>query len=344
MSLPAWPRDLLLLPAAFAAIGTDPARASEIEDLVAGVSQAQIEEHVAALAALERWTADGQAQARGYIRTALESYGYPVSTDGAGNVAAERTGAVDPDRIFVLGAHYDAFAGTPGADDNASGVAGMLEVARAFADSAFAASVQFVAFAEEEPGLVGSSYFAETLVASGADVLGMISLEMIGFTDGEQFVFPDFEDCLDASPPEDQDAPDFVAVVSTSGAMADRFTSAAASYVPALRTAYGKVLDGYGLCLPPTRRSDHAPFWDADIPAILLTDTAEFRNPNYHQATDTPETLDLAFTRNVSAATAAFIAEEVRPASEPGHALLLAAAAATLAVWRYVTRRRASSP
>jgi Zn-dependent M28 family amino/carboxypeptidase len=295
-----------------------------VADVVAGVSQARLEAHVAALAALERWTSEGQAAARAYVVDALSSSGYDASVDAAGNVVAAREGTIEPARVFVLGAHFDAVPDSPGADDNASGVAGMLEVARVFAGYELGASVRFAAFAGEESGLIGSTTLAEELASAGTDVIGMISLEMIGFTGNSQFVFPDFPNCLDTSPGEGQKTPDFIAAVATSRVMIDAFTAAAAAFVPALHTEYGHVLDGSGLCLDETRRSDHAPFWDVGYDAMMLTDTANFRNPYYHSVFDTPDTLDYAFLHGVTAATAAFVAEEVTLVPEPGQALLVA--------------------
>ena len=184
MSQPERSRDLLIAAGAFAAAlaGSAPACATEIDDRVAGVSQAQIEQHVDALTALERWTVDGQEEARGYVRAALESYGYAVTTDGAGNVVAELTGEVEPDRIFVLGAHYDSVEGTPGADDNASGVAGMLEVARVLKDHPQAATIEFAWFTGEEAGLRGSREYVRRAVADGKKIVGALNNDMIGWT------------------------------------------------------------------------------------------------------------------------------------------------------------------
>lgn len=297
------------------------ALALEIGALVAAVDVAELERHVGALEG-ERWRSP-QAT-RDYLAATLGGLGYEVETDLAQNVVARRIGGADPGSALVLGAHYDTVAFTPGADDNASGVAALLELARVFASASLGATLELVFFADEEIGLLGSRAYASAAAADERDLLGAISLDMIGFTSAALFPGPILlSGCLETSN-ESWVPHDFVFGVSTSGSMLAGFANAARSFVPELPVVTAHVLDGTGFCLPDLRRSDHASFWDAGYEAMLLNDVGPLRNPNYHEETDTLATLDFAFMTNVTRATAAYAAEQVRLVPEPAAALLLA--------------------
>jgi hypothetical protein len=310
------------------------AAALEIGALVAAVDVAELERHVGALEG-ERWLSPQQT--RDYLAATLSGFGYEVETDSARNVVARRIGAADPGSALVLGAHYDTVSFTPGADDNASGVAAVLELARVFASASLGSTLEFVFFADEELGLLGSRSYASAAAAAERDLLGAISLDMIGFTSPELFPGPVLlSGCFETSN-ADWIPHDFVFGVSTSGSMLHGFANAARSFVPELPVVTAHVLDGTGFCLPDVRRSDHASFWDAGYEAMLLNDVGPLRNPNYHEETDTLATLDFAFMTNVTRATAAYAAERVRLVPEPAAALLLALSCGAGA-WR---RRRA---
>ena len=124
---------------------------SIIVDLVSQVTKKNIESHIIALAG-QRYTNKEKTAAANYIRKTLESFGYVVqSTEGVSkNLMADLKGSKTPNRIFILAAHYDTVKNTPGADDNASSVAGMLEIARLLARTSLASTVRFVAFDNEE--------------------------------------------------------------------------------------------------------------------------------------------------------------------------------------------------
>src|SRR5262249_55472133 len=208
----------------------------------------------------------------------------------AGNVVA---GAPQTARILI-GAHYDAVPGTPGADDNASAVAVLLAVAGVVGPRE---DVCYVAFDGEECSLAGSRWFVERLGPHRLEQVHV--LEMVGYTDhrpGSQ-----------RNPVPPVPAPpigDFLGLVGTQG------SSRLLDHV--LATAGAAVIPVYGLYLPDVPvemigqvaphvlRSDHSPFWSAGIPALMWTDTAEFRNPNYHRPTDTPDTLDYPFMVDVA--------------------------------------------
>jgi Zn-dependent M28 family amino/carboxypeptidase len=285
--------------------------ASQIGDLVAEVSQANIQAHIVALEG-ERTTTAQMAAAASYVQTQLEGFGYSVTSDpilNSENLIAEIPGTLNPNDVFLIGAHFDTVAGSPGADDNASGVAGMLEIARVLADHQFESSVRFVGFALEESGLLGSAQLAPAYSLQGLNVIGMVSLDMIGYTCAAcQVPFFDAPPCLDVDP-EGQTAGTGIGLLTNvdSAALRDDFLAVAPLFVPSLMIGWGEVA-GDGSCFPDTRRSDHAAFWDWGFPAIQVTDLANFRNPNYHLSTDTLATLDLPFATDVTRTTLALVA------------------------------------
>lgn len=212
------------------------------------------------------------------------------------NLIASCPGSYRDGQVLVV-AHYDTVPNSPGADDNASGVAGLLEVAGALACHRFKHDLVFVAFALEEYGNPGSLRYVEQAKASDVTIAGTFDLEMIGYTGPSQ-----------AAPPGVQ-APavgNFIGVVGNrrSEGLVSLFKEAAALVVPSL-PVQALVVEGNGENLPLVRQSDHAPFWDAGYPAVMITDTAFLRNPHYHLPTDALDTLDLPFLRQVAAATAA---------------------------------------
>ncbi len=304
------------------------APALEIGELLAAIDTAELVGHVQELADEPRWNSPDSA--RSYLTDTLIGFGYQVATDSARNVVARRIGTTHPESALVLGAHYDTVAASPGADDNASGVAAVLEMARVFASVSVASTLEFVFFAGEELGLLGSRAYARGAAEEQRELLGAISLDMIGFTSRALFPGPIVLSGCFVTSNEEWVPHDFVFAVSTSGAMLDGFAGAARRHVPGLPVVTAHVLDGSGACLPDTRRSDHAPFWDEGYDAMLVNDVGPLRNRNYHEETDTVETLDLVFMTSVTRATAAYAAERVGLVPEPAPALLLALAGACL--------------
>lgn len=212
-------------------------------------------------------------------------------------VLAERPGR-DPSRVVVVMAHYDAVAGTDGADDDASGTVGMLLVAEAIADVPTDATLRFVAFPFEEQGMVASTSYLASLDAAERDaIVGVYNLEMIGFSDssvGSQ-QYPEGVSRLVAGRARPLPTTgDFIAAVGCpSDAEPLEALERARAYVPRLKTETIGVPRPLTLLAPDLLRSDHGPFWLAGVPAVMLTDTANFRTPHYHQPSDRRATIDV---------------------------------------------------
>ncbi len=205
------------------------------------------------------------------------------------NVVA-RVGPRTAERI-VVGAHYDAAEAGIGADDNASGVAGLIELTSALRESPVSTEVELVAYSLEEPPFfrtrsMGSFVHAESLRKEGVAVRAMIALEMIGyFTDspgsqkfpigGLSLLYPS--------------RGNFIAVVGCvgQGALVRRVKTAMAESMEVRVRSINATRS-----VPGVDFSDHLNYWDMGYPAVMVTDTAFFRNPNYHRATDIPKTLD----------------------------------------------------
>ncbi|MBF2037248.1 MAG: M28 family peptidase [Leptolyngbyaceae cyanobacterium T60_A2020_046] len=196
---------------------------------------------------------------------------------------------------ILVGAHYDSIPGTPGADDNASGVAALLAIAHHFAQHPARLPVWCVAFDMEEYGLLGSQALAHDFKAVEQPLRLMLSLEMIGYCDrtphSQNYPLP----ALQAIYPN---RGDFIALIGNLSAFGplrhlQRHLKAADAPCEILP------LPQQGHSVPDTRLSDHAPFWDAGYRAIMVTDTSFMRNPHYHKASDRLETLDLPFMTRV---------------------------------------------
>lgn len=233
-----------------------------------------------------------------YIKSELNGYGYDVSVQAYSaegmtfeNISVVKKGTALPGKILVVGAHYDTVPGTPGADDNASGVAGLLELARLFADEQPGITLHFVAFALEEPPFfrtrrMGSYVYAKRLNDMQSDVEGMICLESMGFfretPDSQMFPLP----FLRFFYPTTGNYITFVSNFHSKDFM-NRLKNAfmQGSSLPV------ESLSSFAL-IPGVDFSDHRSFWKFGYNAIMVTDTAFYRNPNYHGIGDTASTLD----------------------------------------------------
>lgn len=221
------------------------------------------------------------------------------------NLVVEKRGAARPEAVVELGAHYDTVPWSPGADDNTSGVAAALEVARAIADTPTEKTIRIVFFALEEEGKVGSREYVKQLVASGDEPEGMLSLDSIGFTnDAPGSQYSPVRIPLVFSPPTEGD---FVLVAGnwSSGWLGNLLEGCIATYVPELRYYSLNRIAGW---FDDSSRGDHYNYWQAGIPSIVLSDVPYHRGPHYHKSSDTPATLDPTFLwRNTKAVTATML-------------------------------------
>jgi len=197
---------------------------------------------------------------------------------------------------LLIGAHYDTVSGSPGADDNATGLVVLLEVASRLRAQPLARPIWIVAFCLEEQDRLGSQAFASRLKAEHRELAGAMILECVGFARheaGTQQIPPGVPIAVPTQG-------DFLAIVGNeaSRSLVLQLEQAARRPAAQLKTL-SLVVPGRGEAMPHTRRSDHASFWDAGYPAVMLTDTANFRNPHYHRETDTVDTLNPEFLSGV---------------------------------------------
>jgi hypothetical protein len=238
------------------------------------------------------------ALAAAYIERELIAAGYAPSrqhTSEGDNIEVELRG--DSKEIVIIGAHYDSFDDAPGADDNASGVAGCLAMARRLAHAHPKHTLRFVFFAAEEPPnfkneSMGSYAYAKRCHERGETIAAMLSIESIGYYDtrpGSQqypaFLAPFFST-----------TGDFIGFAGNSGsrALVRRCVGACRKRAkfPSEGAAVPELVEEIGW-------SDQWSFWQFGWPALMVTDTAPFRNPHYHTAGDTPETIDYERTARV---------------------------------------------
>lgn len=243
-----------------------------------------------------------------YIETFYRKIGLPVQRQTykfhnftVANIIAEISFSDNPAKHFILGAHYDSVAGTVGADDNASAVAVQLETARVLAAlkgrEKLDVAVKFVSFALEEPPVYGTRHMGSRVYAAKArkaneQIDGMICLEMVGYACREpgcqSYPFP----LMFFGYPEEGN---YIGIVGNfSSRTFTNFLFKAFlqnSNLPVIKLSVP--MSGY--ILPSVRLSDHAPFWDKGYAAVMITDTAFFRNPHYHLPSDTMEKLDYDF-------------------------------------------------
>ncbi len=237
------------------------------------------------------------AKAAEWVETELALIGYPVDVQEyrvfgqpCWNFAVEVPGEARPEEIVVVGAHYDSAMNTPGANDNASGVAAVLALARRFFRRPADRTVRFVAFANEEPPYfqtekMGSWVYARKCREQGERITAMLSLETIGYYD-------------DAPGSQRYPAPFGLAYPSTGNFVAFVGSTGSADLVRRSVAAFRRheLFPSEGAALPGAVAgvgfSDHWAFRQEGYPAAMVTDTAMFRYPHYHEPTDTPDRID----------------------------------------------------
>lgn len=221
----------------------------------------------------------------------VQTEAFTVDGSASSNVIATIPGRVSPAQIVIVGAHYDSYAPrvylttAPGADDNASGAAGVMEIARVLSGQPFECTIRLIAFGAEENNFDGSRVHAVAARARGDAIVAMLNMDMIGYVDRA---------------PEDLD----VTANTASAWLADRFVETAKTYtgVPIL-----KLVD------PTSRFSDHVSFWDQGYAAVEIIEDDHVPNPYYHTVNDRFPTLDMAFVTSVVKTTLAVAAALAKP-------------------------------
>ena len=283
------------------AFAYDPAIAS----LVAQVSRSRITSTITDLQGFRtRYTSTPSCEAAGtYLYGAFAATGLPVEYDpfsfsrgrySSRNVVATMTGQSSPDNVVIVCAHYDSYSdqpttSAPGADDNGSGAASVLEIARILAGRPFDYTIRFIAFSAEEWGFYGSQHYAQAAKARGDKILAVLNLDMVGIPDP-------YADRLD------------VVVNSSSSWLFDRYTQAASAYA-SMRTR--EILDN------SWEYSDQWPFWESGINAICGIENEDPTSPYYHTVNDVVSTLNPDYNAAVAKASLAAAADLARPVSTP---------------------------
>jgi len=282
---------------------------------ITGHLQQSIQHLAGSLGERNIWHYENLQAAATYIRRRFiaegyqpETQQYEAETKTVQNIEIELPGTSLAQEILVIGAHYDSVQGSPGANDNGSGIAALLEIARLLAKEKLTRTVRFVAFVNEEPPFfasldMGSFVYASKLKAKEEQIVGMLSLETLGYYSDE-----------DAS----QNYP--IAGLnlwypSTANFIA--FVGNVASYplvkraVSAFRRNAEFPSEGIAApaWLPGVSASDHTSFWQQGYPALMVTDTASYRYPYYHTDKDTPDKIDYCRTARVVDGLAKAIAE-----------------------------------
>ena len=251
-------------------------------------------------------------KAQNYLEDRIEQLGYRVEREpllglmrqdyGNANLIFEKTGTRYPHQILEISAHFD-YLDNLGADDNASGVIGVLEIARILQNLNLEKTIRFCLFDCEEVGLLGSEHHVTKILEdTEREVVALINFEMIGYT---------------STASDSQDAPlripfiadlprigDFILVAGnfSSGWLGNLIERNMDVYEPELKYYSANRIAGF---FADAARSDHSPYWAEGIDAIMLTDTANFRNPHYHEDSDTIDTLDFEFMARIIRAVAA---------------------------------------
>ncbi len=309
--------------------------AGPVDDLVAQVSQAQYTDYLnnylyAGTGYTRQRGATGWQGAQANIVSFFTAFGLSTSLDAGvysgksyTNVVGIKLGATTPDVVYFVGAHYDS-VNCPGADDNASGVAGVLEAARVLSNYTFEATLIFAAFDQEELGLIGSKGYVANHPDVVADIAGMISMDMIAYNDPNPARYN-------------------TALIYGRTASAD-VKNALAGAITLYSGGIQPIIKGD---LP---LSDHAPFEAAGVHAALLIEGAmvagSYSNPYYHKPADsinTPNYIDYAYATRMTRAVVGYLAtqavlhyeEHLIPEPASGFAFW----AVAMVLWRRRARR-----
>jgi Zn-dependent M28 family amino/carboxypeptidase len=255
-----------------------------VEELAGAIG----ERHVFRHGALER---AAQYIAATFLQQGHAPASQPFTAQGRSvrNIEAELPGVEPHAEIVVLGAHYDSVPGCPGANDNASGIAALLEIARALRSVRVQRTVRFVAFVNEEPPFfqgpeMGSLVYARRSRERGERIAAMLSLETIGY-------YTDEPHTQKYPPPLNLLYPSTGNFIGLVGNLGSRRLLSTVSRSFRRATSFPMQSALAPASLPGVGWSDHWAFWDQGYPAVMLTDTAPYRYPHYHTAEDTPDRL-----------------------------------------------------
>ncbi|MDI3465597.1 MAG: hypothetical protein OJF50_004418 [Nitrospira sp.] len=211
---------------------------------------------------------------------------------------------------LTVAAHFDTVQGSPGADDNASALAVLLHIARQVQSVKLTRPIRFIGFNLEEHNLLGSSAYTALLKRNREAIHGAIVLECVGYANHQH----NSQKTPPGVPIAVPTIGNFLAVIGNERSQA--LTGTVAQAMQSHLLIVPLVVPGNGEKLPDTRRSDHTSFWEQGFPAVMLTDTANFRNPHYHRPTDTLDTLNLDFIASVAdGVTAAVMALAGQPSA-----------------------------
>jgi hypothetical protein len=274
--------------------------AAKVAALIETVAESQLREWVERISVPRHFVAEPE-QNRAIadcVHGLFDSMGFRVERQGRySNIVALPDDSFD--EAVLVGAHYDSVPMCPGADDNGSAVAAMLGCAAACSLWRPVLPVMFVAFNCEEDGLKGSKDFVENYLPQARFGIQCAHiLEMVGYASSE----PRSQRAPSGLPIKLSDKGDFLGLLANgrSSTALDFVLRRSGTYVPELPVVGLNVKLGLERYFPVLARSDHAPFWAQKIPAVMWTDTSEFRNHHYHRHTDTPETLNYRFLRQVT--------------------------------------------
>jgi hypothetical protein len=251
---------------------------------------------------------------RDYIRSKLRSYNLLTGLESFvfkkvpevvfNNVIGYKPGK-DKGRVLIVNSHYDTHKMSPGADDNASSVAGMLEIARIISTMKLDCTLQLTFFTLEEYSMIGSYYHVKKIKQTKKNrIIGAIGLDGIGYLNRNPYSQKKFGN----SGYPQSDKGDFLGIVGNrhSETLLRLFDSNIEKFVPGLCTET-LIVEGDGMDIPDTRRSDHSAFWDYGYKSIMVTDTCQFRNPFIHTMKDTVDKLNNRFLKDTTQAVLATI-------------------------------------
>lgn len=299
--------------------------APTIADLVNQVSIQNLTDNLTFLTGIRHSTAGAAhlEETKDWIMQGLLANNYTVDLESftsgnydALNIIGNNNCAIDDNTVYIVDAHYDTVINSPGADDNGSGVAGFMEIARVLSGLCFQNQIRFIGFDQEEPGLIGSLHYVGNYLDTLETIGGVFNFEMIGyytetantqdFPVGFEILFPNQTEWLI----QNNYAGNFITNIGdeTSTLLNAKFDSCAHLYVPALNMV-SLIAPPYSAITADFYRSDHAPFMFADYPALFITDSANFRNNNYHTPNDVLSTVNYEFMSNVVKATLATLCD-----------------------------------